>query len=78
VRIAQGVSADIRKDTLQKIQELSFQDVENFSTSNLVIRMTNDVTQVQNLITMGIQMLLRVPLLFIGAFILAIMTLPQL
>lgn len=77
-KISQGIGARIREDGFKIIQGLSFQDIEKFSTSNLVVRLTNDVTQVQNMLMMGIQMLLRVPFLFVGAFVLAIMTLPRL
>lgn len=77
-KIAQGVSADIREETFRKIQTFSYANVEEFSAGNLVVRMTNDVNQIQNLIMMLFQVLLRLPLLFLGSFILAIQTLPEL
>ncbi len=77
-RISQGIGAKIREDGFKNIQTLSFQDIEKFTTSNLVVRLTNDVTQVQNMLMTGFQMLLRIPFLFIGAIVLAIVALPML
>ena len=77
-KIAQGVSADIREETFRKIQSFSYANVEEFNAGNLVVRMTNDVTQIQNLVMMLFTILSRVPLLFIGAFIMAVRTLPEL
>lgn len=77
-KIAQGVSADLREQTFRKIQTFSYANVEEFSAGNLVVRMTNDVNQIQNLIMMVFQVLLRLPILFVGAFILAVRTLPEL
>ncbi len=77
-KIAQGVSADLREQTFRKIQSFSYANIEKFNAGNLVARMTNDVNQVMNLIMILFQILLRVPLLFVGSFILAIQTLPKL
>lgn len=77
-KIAQGVSADLREQTFRKIQSFSYANIEQFNAGNLVVRMTNDVNQVMNLIMILFQILLRVPLLFVGAFALAISTLPKL
>lgn len=77
-KIAQGVSADLREQTFRKIQSFSYANIEKFNAGNLVVRMTNDVNQVMNLIMIVFQILLRVPLLFLGAFVLAIQTLPRL
>ncbi len=76
--VAQKTGADIRSGIFAKIQELSYSDIEKFTTSKLVVRMTNDVTQVQNLLMMGMQIMMRIPILFIGAFVLAVMALPNL
>jgi ATP-binding cassette subfamily B multidrug efflux pump len=77
-KIAQGVSADIREKTFRKIQSFSYANIEEFNAGNLVVRMTNDVTQIQNLVMMLFTILMRVPLLFIGAFFMAVTTLPEL
>lgn len=77
-KIAQGVSADIREKTFRKIQSFSYANIEEFNAGNLVVRMTNDVTQIQNLVMMLFTILMRVPLLFIGSFFMAVRTLPEL
>ncbi|MGL5020511.1 MAG: ABC transporter ATP-binding protein [Mycoplasmatales bacterium] len=76
--ISQKVGANIRHDSFINIQKLSFQDIEKFSTSHLIVRLTNDVTQVQNLLMLLFQILLRIPFLFVGAFIMAVIAIPQL
>ncbi|MFD0897979.1 ABC transporter ATP-binding protein [Loigolactobacillus binensis] len=77
-KIAQVISADLREMTFRKIQTFSYADIEKFKSANLVVRMTNDINQIQMLMMMVFQILIRVPLLFVGAFILSIITLPQL
>lgn len=76
--IAQSVSADLREQLFRKIQSFSYANIEEFNAGNLVVRMTNDVSQVQNLLMMTFQVLLRMPLLFIGGIVFAVTTLPQL
>ncbi|MCY7216692.1 ABC transporter ATP-binding protein [Streptococcus cristatus] len=76
--IAQAVSSDLREATFRKIQTFSYANIEKFNTGNLVVRMTNDINQVQNLVMMVFQILFHLPLLFIGSVILALMTLPSL
>lgn len=77
-KIAQGVSADIREETFRKIQRFSYANIEQFNAGNLVVRMTNDISQIQNLVMMSFTILMRVPLLFVGAFFMAMTTLPEL
>lgn len=77
-KVSQSIGAEIRDDLFKKIQSFSYNDIENFNASNLVVRMTNDVNQIQMLILMTLQQMLRIPLLFIGAFILAMVVLPGL
>ena len=76
--IAQAVSSDLREATFRKIQTFSYANIEKFNAGNLVVRMTNDINQVQNLVMMVFQILFHLPLLFIGSVILALMTLPSL
>lgn len=76
--IAQGVSSDLREDAFRKIQTFSYADIEQFNAGNLVVRMTNDINQIQNVVMMTFQILFRLPLLFFGSFILAVQTLPSL
>ncbi|KAF1306073.1 ABC transporter ATP-binding protein [Enterococcus saccharolyticus] len=77
-KVAQGVSADIREEAFRKVQTFSFGNIEQFSAGNIVVRLTNDVNQIQNLVMISLQSLFRIPILFIGSFILAMSTLPQL
>lgn len=77
-KVAQGVGADLREAAFRKIQTFSFSNIERFSSGNLVVRLTNDITQVQNLVMMTLQSLTRIPIIFIGAFVMAMFTLPQL
>lgn len=76
--IAQGVSSDLREKTFRKIQTFSYANIEQFNAGNLVVRMTNDINQVQNLVMMMFQILFRLPILFLGSFILAVVTIPSL
>lgn len=77
-KLAQAVSADLRESTFRKIQTFSYADIERFKSENLVVRMTNDINQIQMLLMMTFQILIRVPLLFVGSFVLSIITMPQL
>ncbi|KRK47854.1 ABC transporter ATP binding protein permease [Secundilactobacillus kimchicus JCM 15530] len=77
-KLAQAVSADLRENTFRKIQTFSYADIERFKSENLVVRMTNDINQIQMLLMMTFQILIRVPLLFVGSFVLSIITMPQL
>ena len=61
----------LRKDAFKKIQTFSFSEIDRFSTGSLVTRLTNDITQVQNLIMMALRMMLRAPGMLIGAIIMA-------
>ena len=76
--IAQGVSSDLREDAFRKIQTFSYANIEKFNAVNVVVRMTNDINQIQNVVMMTFQILFRLPILFIGSFILAVVTLPSL
>ena len=76
-RVALGVATDLRSDLYAKVQSFAYADVETFSASNLVVRMTNDINQVQQIVMAGFQQITRIPLLFIGALILAIVTMPE-
>lgn len=76
--ISQAVSSDLREKTFRKIQTFSYANIEQFNAGNLVVRMTNDINQIQNLVMMMFQILLRLPVLFIGSVVLAIVTVPEL
>ncbi len=71
-------AADVRCDLYRKVQKFSFANIDKFSTGSLVTRLTNDVTQIQNLVNMMLRMMLRSPGMLIGALIMAINMSPQL
>ena len=71
-------AADLRADIYGKIQKFSFENIDKFSTGSLVTRLTNDVTQMQNLINMMMRMALRAPGMMIASLIMAIMLKPKL
>ena len=64
-------TADLRTDVFAKVQQLSFENIDHFSTGSLVTRLTNDIQQIQNLIMMGLRMMMRSPAMLIGALIMA-------
>lgn len=72
-KAAISFSSDLRSDVFDKVQKFSFSNLDQFSTGSLVTRLTNDITQVQNLINMALRMMLRAPGMLIGALIMAIM-----
>lgn len=63
--------ADLRRDVFKKVQTFSFANIDKFSTGSLVTRLTNDITQVQNVLMMALRMMLRAPGMLIGAIIMA-------
>ena len=71
-------AAALRKDAFAKVQEFSFANIDKFSTGSLVTRLTNDITQLQNIINMGLKMAFRAPGMLIGALIMAISMNPSL
>ena len=71
-------AADLRRDVYSKIQKYSFANIDKFSASSLVTRMTNDVTQLQNFVNMLLRMALRSPGMLIGGIIMAVSLKPSL
>ena len=63
---AQGFGNDLRKDLFAKIMNLSFQQTDKISTGSLVTRLTNDVTQVQNMVMMAVRGFVRNSVMFVG------------
>ncbi len=72
VKASVNFAADLRKDVFSKVQDFSFANIEKFSTGSLVTRLTNDVTNMQNVIQMALRMMLRAPGMLIGGLIMAI------
>lgn len=65
-------AADLRQDLYNKVQKYSFSNIDKFQTGSLVTRLTNDVTQMQNMVNMLLRMCLRAPGMMIGAIIMAV------
>ncbi len=71
IKASSGFSNDLRKDLFRKIQKFSFKNIDQYSTGSLVTRLTNDITQLQNMIQMMLRTALRAPGMMIGALIMA-------
>lgn len=76
-KLSQNTGADLREDAFVKIQSFSYQDVEKFKASNLVVRLTNDLNQIQMAVGLMFSTLMRMPIMFVGSFILAMYTIPD-
>ncbi len=74
----QAFGADLREVLFRKVQTFSFGNLDKLETGQLITRLTNDVTQVQEALLMILRILVRAPLLLIGSLIMAIITSPQL
>ncbi|MCI4138848.1 ABC transporter ATP-binding protein/permease [Bacillus vallismortis] len=70
--VSQSFSYDTRKGLFQKIQSFSYSTFGQFSSSSYITRLTNDVTQVQNMIFMGLRFMLRAPLMIAGGIVLSL------
>lgn len=78
VRAAYHFGTDLRSTVYRKIQSFSFANLDQVGTGQLVTRLTNDVTQVQEVVLIALRVLVRVPLIMIGSLIMAFLTSPQL
>lgn len=65
--IAADFSLDLRKQIFRRVEDFGTEEIKNFSTSSLITRTTNDVTQVEMLIAMGLQMLIKAPIMAVWA-----------
>ena len=77
-KISTVFAMNLREGTFDKIQRLSFRNIDELSISNLIVVLTNDINQLQNFVMSGTRILIRSPLLFIGSIILGIITAPKL
>ncbi len=75
---AQSFGADLRTELFTRVQSFSFTNLDKFKSSSLITRLTNDVTQVQNIVLMSLRMMVRAPLLCIGGIIMTVRINPQL
>lgn len=78
IRASVNFAADLRQDLFEKVQKFSFANIERFSTGSLITRLTNDVTNLQNTVSMALRMMLRAPGMLIGALIMAFAMNPEL
>lgn len=78
IKASSGFANDLRKDLFRKIQTFSFTNIDQYHGGSLITRLTNDVTQVQNMVQMLLRMALRAPGMFIGALIMAFVKNPRL
>ena len=65
--ISAGLAKELRKSLFHKVEDMSMDDVKSFKTSSLITRTTNDVTQIQMFISMGLQLLIKAPITAVWA-----------
>ncbi|MFA9379817.1 MAG: ABC transporter transmembrane domain-containing protein, partial [Acetanaerobacterium sp.] len=71
-KIAAGVARNLRKDMFNKIESFSNNEFDKFSTASLITRCSNDITQIQQLLMIGIRMICYAPIMGIGGIIMAV------
>ncbi|MDE5722276.1 MAG: ABC transporter ATP-binding protein/permease [Clostridia bacterium] len=72
-----GFAHNLREDMYNNIQSYSFANIDNFSTSSLITRVTTDVSNVQNAYQMSIRMLVRAPVLFVASIVMTCIIEPK-
>ncbi len=75
---SQAFGADVRSALFRKVQSFSFANLDELETGALVTRLTNDVMQVQEVVSMMLRIMIRAPMMLIGSLVLAIVTSPRL
>ena len=78
VRASRGFEADLREAIFKKIQTFSFGNLDDFTTGQLLTRLTSDLNQVQMIVHIGLRMFIRAPLMFLGSFGIMFSTNPSL
>ena len=78
VPMAQGFGADVRGALYRKVQSLSVRNLDSLGTGNLITRLTNDATQVQDALLSLLRICIRAPLTLLGSMVLAVLTCPSL
>ncbi|MEG0803376.1 MAG: ABC transporter ATP-binding protein, partial [Pygmaiobacter sp.] len=76
-RIGAGAARDLRRDLFSRVSRFSNSELDRFSTASLITRTTNDVTQVQQTITMGLRMVCYAPIMGIGGIVMALSKSPE-
>ena len=75
---AQGFGADLRGELFGKVQRLSFGNLDRLETGGLITRLTNDVTQLTDVVALLLRIMVRAPLLLVGSLVMATLTSPRL
>lgn len=75
---SESAGADLRKDLFTMIQNFSYESLGERNTGNLITVLTNDIEIIQNIIFMGLRILVRAPLMVIGSLVMAFLTSPRL
>ncbi len=75
--LSQRVGRDLRRDTFAKVQSFSFENIDRLETGSIITRLTNDVTQVQNFINGTMRILVKSPIVCIGAIFFIVTGVPQ-
>lgn len=71
-RVGIAFSKDVREEVFVKVEGFSLNEFNKIPTSSLITRTTNDITQVQTVMVMGLRMLIMAPIMFVGALIMAL------
>lgn len=76
-KVGAAIGRDIREELFRKILSFSISEIDNFSTASLITRTTNDISTVQQTLMMMLSMMLRVPMMAIGAIVEAVLLAPD-
>ena len=76
-KVGSAIGRDMRDELFTKILSFSISEIDDFSTASLITRTTNDISTVQNTLVMMLSMMLRVPMMAIGAIFEAVMLAPD-
>ena len=71
-RLGAGVGRDLRRDVFRKVSYFNNNEMDQFSTASLITRSTNDITQVQNFLSMGLRMMCFAPIMGLGGLIMGL------
>ena len=78
IKAALGFGTDLRSALFSKVQSLSFGNLDDLETGQLVTRLTNDVTQIQEMVSMMLRIMVRAPMMLIGSLVMVVITSPRL
>ena len=78
IRVSEGVGRDLRKQFFMKIQGFSYGNLDNYSTGQLMVRISSDVSAMQRLVHMAVRIVAKGPLMMVGSVVMMFLTAPQL